>query len=240
MLFLGTAVHVDWTNLPLKPLFLPMVARLTFQLAGAETERTMGLAGAPVAIPLETGPGATVGKPAELEVVRPSGEVVRVRESERGQGGGAVRYADTHEAGVYLVKQLDRNPPKPFAFAVNIDPAESDPAALTSTELQSRFGKQPLFFCAEPAELAQTMQRLHEGTSLWEFFLAAVLIALVLEVFVANRGAAAAMTAQPSPAAPGLQPPSIRPETVSAPAGDELHGFLQGLEQTAAEARLKD
>ncbi len=240
VLFLGTAVHVDWTNLPLKPLFLPMVARLTFQLAGAETERTMGLAGAPVAIPLETGPGATVGKPAELEVVRPSGEVVRVRESERGQGGGAVRYADTHEAGVYLVKQLDRNPPKPFAFAVNIDPAESDPAALTSTELQSRFGKQPLFFCAEPAELAQTMQRLHEGTSLWEFFLAAVLIALVLEVFVANRGAAAAMTAQPSPAAPGLQPPSIRPETVSAPAGDELHGFLQGLEQTAAEARLKD
>ncbi|HKI19259.1 MAG TPA: BatA domain-containing protein, partial [Isosphaeraceae bacterium] len=34
VLFLGTAVHVDWTNLPLKPLFLPMVARLTFHLAG--------------------------------------------------------------------------------------------------------------------------------------------------------------------------------------------------------------
>ena len=41
-------VHVDWTNLPLKPLFLPLLARLTFHLAGAETERTMGLAGAPV------------------------------------------------------------------------------------------------------------------------------------------------------------------------------------------------
>ena len=31
------------------------------------------------------------------------------------------------------------------------------------------------------------MQRLREGTSLWEWFLAAVLIGLVLEVFLANR-----------------------------------------------------
>ncbi len=153
-----------------------------------------------------------------------------------------MRYADTHEAGVYLVKQLDRNPPKPFAFAVNIDPAESDPAAITLPDLKARFGKQPLLFCAEPAELAQTMQRLHEGTSLWDFFLAAVLIVLVLEVFVANRGAAAAaaMTAQPSTAVPGSKPPSVRPEPVAAPPADELHGFLQGLEQTAAEGRLKD
>jgi len=239
VLFLGTAVHVDWTNLPLKPLFLPLVARLTFHLAGAETERTMGLAGAPVAIPLETGPGATSGKAAELEVVRPSGEVVRVRERESDQAGRTVRYADTYEAGVYLVRQLDRNPPKPFAFAVNIDPAESDPATLARAELQSRFGKQPLLFCAEPAELAETMQRLHEGTSLWEWFLAAVLIGLVLEVFVANRGAAAA-AAQPSPPAPISQPPSVQPESGSPPPSDELHGFLQGLEQTAVDGRLRD
>ena len=43
VLLLGTGVHVDWTNLPLKPLFLPLLARLTLHLAGAETERTMGL-----------------------------------------------------------------------------------------------------------------------------------------------------------------------------------------------------
>ena len=51
MLLLGTGVHVDWTNLPLKPLFLPLLARLTLHLAGAENERTMGLAGAPVPLP---------------------------------------------------------------------------------------------------------------------------------------------------------------------------------------------
>ena len=61
VLLLGAAVHVDWTNLPLKPLFLPLLARLTFRLAGAEAERTMGLAGAPVTLSLgkgnQPGPG---------------------------------------------------------------------------------------------------------------------------------------------------------------------------------------
>ncbi len=238
VLFLGTAVHVDWTNLPLKPIFLPLVARLTFQLAGAGTERPMGLAGAPVAIPLETGPGTTSTKPTELEVVRPSGEVVRVREGN--QTGRTVRYADTHEAGVYLVRQIDGHPPKTIAFAVNIDPAESDPATLSGAELQSRFGKQPLLFCAEPADLTATIERLHEGISLWEWFLCAVLIGLVLEVFVANRVSAAAPSAQPSPAAPISHPSPARAEPISAPPGDELHGFLQGLEESAAEGSVGD
>ena len=34
VLLLGTGVHVDWTNLPLKPIFLPLLARLTLHLAG--------------------------------------------------------------------------------------------------------------------------------------------------------------------------------------------------------------
>jgi len=230
VVLLGTAAHVDWTNLPLKPLFLPFVARLAFRLAGAETERTMGLAGAPVAIPMETGAGTASGQPAELEVVRPSGEVVRVRATEG--AAGSARYSDTHEAGVYLVRQLNRNPPKLSAFAVNIDPAESDPATLTQIELQLRLGKQPMLFCAEPAELAETMRRLHEGASLWEWFLAAVLIGLVLAVFVANRGTASAT--QPGLAVRNLQPPSVAVQPASAPPADELHGFLQGLEQRAS------
>ena len=41
VLLLGTAVHGDWTNLPVKPIFLPLITRLTFELAGTDTERTM-------------------------------------------------------------------------------------------------------------------------------------------------------------------------------------------------------
>ena len=112
---------------------------------------------------------------------------MRVRKTDQDASGW--HYADTHEAGVYLVRQVNRKPPKQMAFAVNLDPAESDPSTVTPADLQARFGKRPLLFCDNPDALAVTIERLREGTSLWEWFLAAVLVFLVLEVFLANRGA---------------------------------------------------
>ena len=239
VLLLGTGVHVDdWTNLPLKPLFLPLLARLTLHLAGAETG-TMGLAGAPVRLPLGRGKVQDQAGEPEVEIVRPSGEVVRFRKADQDADGW--RYTGTHEAGVYLVRQVNRKPPKQMAFAVNIDPAESDPATLTQAELQARLGTRPLLFCANPNDLAGTIERLREGTSLWEWFLAAVLIALVLEVFLANRGAAA-QAAQARPET-STRPPSLA-LTSSGPAGaaapDDVRRFLESLQQNAARPSLRE
>ena len=239
VLLLGAGAHVDWTNLPLKPLFLPLLARLTLHLAGAETERTMGLAGAPVRLPLGRGKVQDQSGEPEVEIVRPSGEVVRVPKAEKDADGW--RYSDTHEAGVYLVRQVNRIPPKQVAFAVNIDPAESDPATVTQAELQARFRTRPLLFCADPGDLAGTIERLREGTSLWEWFLAAVLICLVLEVFLANRGAAA-LAARASPDT--LTRPQPMQSSSSGPVGaaahDDVRGFLETLQQNAATPSLRE
>src|SRR5208337_2607537 len=240
VLLLGTGVHVDWTNLPLKPLFLPLLARLTLHLAVAETERTMGLAGAPVRLPLGRGKVHDQAGEPEIEIVRPSGEVVRVRKADQDADG--LRYFDTHEAGVYLVRQVNRKPPKQMAFAVNIDPAESDPATVTPAELQARFGTRPLLFCENPSELAGTIERLREGTSLWEWFLAAVLIFLVLEVFLANRGAAAlpvqagadTLTRPQSTAGPTLTEPD------GAAVNEDVRGFLESLQHDAAAPGMRE
>jgi hypothetical protein len=93
-----------------------------------------------------------------------------------------------------------------MAFAVNIDPAESDPASLTRQELEARFGKRPLNFCENPGDLAETIHRLREGTSLWNWFLAAVLVGLVFEVLLANRKASQAAGGQ-------LPQPNRRPRS---------------------------
>ncbi len=231
VLLLGTGVHVDWTNLPVKPIFLPLLTRLTFHLAGTETERTMALAGAPVAIPLGSGTGPATARNVEIDVVRPSGEVVRVREP--GQASGILRYADTHEAGSYLARQVDRKPAKQFGFAINIDPAEVDPATITREELQARLGEGNLLWCEGPAHLADTVRRLREGTSLWEWFLAAVLIGLVFEVFLANRRGVADQTAIAA-AAPVSSQGALPSEPIQAAADDELRGFLEHLGQDAA------
>jgi hypothetical protein len=180
VLLLTTAVQGGWTNLPLRPLFLPLVARLTFHLAGAEVERGQVTVGAPLVVPL----GRQAGRP-EVEVVRPSGEVLRVHDAEA--GAPVFRYADTHEPGVYLLRVLGGPPGREFVFAVNVDPEECDPAVLTPAELKERFGRRPLVVCEAPEGLAGTVRRLREGTGLGEVFLAAVLAGLVLETLLANR-----------------------------------------------------
>lgn len=149
------------------------------------------------------------------------------------QTSGTFRYADTHEVGNYMARLVNRNPAKLFGFAVNIDPAEVEPATTTRQELQARFGKRPLLNCESPADLADTIRRLREGTSLWEWFLTAVLIALVLEVFLANRGALAAQPPVPAILPAGAQPESSPEPTRVSPEG-ELRDFLEHLGQDSS------
>ena len=131
-----------------------------------------------------------------------------------------------------------------MAFAVNIDPAESDPATLTGPELRARFGTRPLLVCESPEQLAETMQRLREGTSLWEWFLAAVLIGLVLEVFLANRRSGPAADHAGTRAGGAIPVQSAAPgsaslETVATTAGDDVRGFLESLQQEASRPNLR-
>jgi hypothetical protein len=176
---LGTSVHVDWTNLPLRPIFLPLVSRLTFYLAGAEATQPHLAAGTPLVVPLAGG-----GKPT-IEITRPTGETIRldVDDTQR----TAFRYADTYDTGVYEVQLSDVARRQKMAFALNLDPAETAPAIMSHDALRQRFGEAPLVFCEVPTDLASTIRALREGESLLELFLIAVLIALVGEAFVANR-----------------------------------------------------
>jgi hypothetical protein len=180
VLLLGTGLHVEWTNLPLKPIFLPLLARLTFHLAGMQADRSGVLVGAPLVVPL-----GNQETPADMDIVRPSGEVLRVRPEDA--GAHSIRYADTHEVGIYLVRVGEAQEQKQYVFAVNCDPEESDSAELTSEEVKARFGQRPLLICDKPEEVAGTIHRLREGKSLWEAFLWAVLAGLVVEAFLANR-----------------------------------------------------
>jgi hypothetical protein len=192
VLLLGTGAHVDWTNLPLRPIFLPLMARLTFRLAGAETESTQALAGAPLVVPLPAG-----AESAEVEITTPAGEILRVQAKNSGRG---FRYADTHEVGTYLFRLLNAKEARPLAFAVNGDPDESDAATLTAEELTRRLGREVLVYVENPEEVTSTVRRLREGESLWSLFLAAALACLMLEAYIANcRGR------KP----PGAEPPAL-------------------------------
>jgi hypothetical protein len=181
---LGTSGHIDWTNLPLRPIFMPLLAQLTFDLAGAERARHQALAGAPIVIPFDE-----EIRPRGVEVLPPSGATIRLSldEDAEGKRPEEFRYADTHDVGIYLLRLLEAVRPTQYAYSVNVDPDESSPAKITREELEQRFGSTPLVFAEDPDDLSSTFQWLREGTSLWGLFLSAVLVALVFETFISNR-----------------------------------------------------
>jgi hypothetical protein len=234
VLFLATGLTADWSNLPLKPLFLPLLARLTFHLAGVEADRPPVIAGSPATIPLGSGPARAGAVP--VEVVRPSGEVVRLRPLP--EDGPILRYAETHDVGIYLFRvgrDAAARSEMPLPVAVNIDPGESDPTTLTREEIQARFPAHKLVYCERPEAVTGTLQRLHEGTSLWESVLAIVLIVLVFEAFLANGGP---QTLSPWETVPeGQVRASAQPGATAsqenavptAPAADDVMEYLRNL-----------
>jgi hypothetical protein len=183
VLMWGTSTHVGWSNAPLRPIFLPLWARLAFHLAGAEQSRHEALAGAPLVLRLEQEP-----HPVGVEVLAPSGETLRLASKDAPDAKGQVfRYDDTHEVGVYVLRLLDASHPAQIAYSVNVDPDESDPTKIDRVELQERFGRTPLVFAENPDDLSGTFKWLREGKSLWGLFLTAVLVGLVFETFLSNR-----------------------------------------------------
>jgi hypothetical protein len=181
-LMLGTGVHVAWSNLPLRPVFLPLIARLIFHLADIEQTRRSAIAGRPLVLefPEET-------HPLGVELILPSGETFRLKtEGRQGEPGQIFHYADTHEIGNYLLRPLDSARPTQLAYSVNFDPDEADPVKLSHKELQEQLAPTPMLFAENPDDLSSTFASLREGKSLLGLFLTAVLIALVGETLLSN------------------------------------------------------
>jgi len=183
VLMWGSGVHVAWSNVPLRKIFMPLFAQLTFHLAGAEQARHEAFAGTPLMLHFDQ-----QSHPLGVEVLPPSGETLRLNTKDAPDGKGQIfRYADTHEIGVYVLRLLEATRPTQIAYAVNVDPAEADPAKIEPAELQQRLGRTPLVLADNPDDLSATFLLLREGKSLWSLFLAAVLIGLVFETFLSNR-----------------------------------------------------
>jgi hypothetical protein len=183
VVMLATSGHVGWSNFPLRPLFLPLLARMTFQFAGAEQTRHTALAGLPLVVPLDE-----KLRSSSAEIQPPSGTVNRFKlVDEKGQRLKEFRYPDTDEIGIYLVRLLGGAKPVEIAYSVNVDPEESNPAKIDHDELMKRFGKTPLVFADDPEHLDNVFKLLREGKSLWGMFLTAVLVVLIFETLVSNR-----------------------------------------------------
>ncbi|HBT75435.1 MAG TPA: hypothetical protein DEB39_00595, partial [Planctomycetaceae bacterium] len=185
---LGANVHVSWTNLPLKHIFVPMINQMVFQLAGIEQTRLQTTAGNPLTFTFKEDE-----TPTTVEIIPPTGAVER-HELAKLAGvktvDGKTRqfmYDGTYQIGVYLLRPLDIRRQMQIPFSVNIDPNEIDAAVMDEAGFKKMFADTPLVFTKPGDAMDSTFDQLKSGTGLWDFFLVLVLIGLVVESFVSNR-----------------------------------------------------
>lgn len=129
-LLVATSLDADFTDLPLRPGFLPLLVSLVREAAGAlAVARSHVTPGEVINIPLAK-------RTAELEITLPDGQIERVTAK---PGQRTLAFAATLAIGAYRIRGVDRDSPGEFvprgAFVVRAPAAESDltPGPLPQT-----------------------------------------------------------------------------------------------------------
>jgi len=179
--FLWTiAATTDSSNLPVNNIFLPLMHQSVHHLSGTRDTVRDFIVGHPARLTLESEPPGGV-----LKVVSPSKKELEAQVVGRGEGYSAT-VIETEEPGVYESVPVDDEGGR-LNFVVNLDPLESEMAALSEEELADRLPLKRLILVERLEELGEIVQAMREGIQLWNFFLVAVVLLALTECFVANK-----------------------------------------------------
>jgi hypothetical protein len=136
VILLSSTVDREWTDLPIRPGFLPLMQECARRLVGGSDS--------------EAAPALLAGQPRELvmaaddrrlEVTRPDGSVWVTRNESPGIGR-TVTFLDTDEPGIYRVRAAGPDgslaPRAADSFVVNLDTRESNPKLLAPDKRPDR------------------------------------------------------------------------------------------------------
>ena len=172
VVLLTTTVDREWTDLPIRTGFLPLLRETLRHLVGASDDDASAtlLVGEPRVL-------SFMGDAQALEVTRPDGSVWIAR---REQTGNSLVYSSTDQIGLYRARVA--GPDGSFVaqdtqdFAVNLDPRESDPARLAPD-------KRPDRIVATSLGAAHPKHRIE----LWHALAALVIALLLVESLLSLR-----------------------------------------------------
>jgi len=169
----NTALDADWSNIPMRPFYLPLLQRLTVYLASTIYPPRNLDTGKPIAAFL---PAADVDKNTTL--LKPDGDVAEVKVVRKGSLGVA-EFTRTQRPGLYTL-----TPPSGSAihYVVNANRAESDPGKLSEQEITDLAKSHQVLLVRSSAEYKQHEQKRRFGTELWKPLLWALLIFFIAEM----------------------------------------------------------
>ncbi len=165
----------DWSNLPMRPFYLPLMQQLVTYLASKVHPSRNVDVGKPLVAFL---PVAEAGKKALL--TDPDGKASEVVVSNRGTRG-VVEFAQTQRLGLYV---LDTPGGSRIHFVVNTDRRESDLRQLDEKELQAVAKSMGASVVTSWAEYRQMDQQRRYGQEVWQMLLVGVLVFIFLEMLL--------------------------------------------------------
>ena len=171
-------IDADWSNIPMRPFYLPLLQRLTIYLAStAFPPRNLDVSKPLVGFFL----AADAGKKAAL--ILPDGatrEVPIVKKGER----GVVEFGQTQRPGLYT---LSAPGGAPTHFVVNASRRESDLQKLTDNEIADFAKSHGVSLVHSGAEYKQLDHTRRYGMEFWRPLLWALLVFVFLEIFLQQR-----------------------------------------------------
>ncbi|MCF7805740.1 MAG: BatA domain-containing protein [Candidatus Marinimicrobia bacterium] len=169
----STAASLEWTDLPRRGLFIPLMVRASFYLSGTESRyENQLLTGEPIEYRIKD---ADVGN--QLTLITPSGQsvVLPVRR-------GTVEYTAATVPGQYGLYDGEN---LLATFSVNIPESERDMARMTRNDWQIIFGEQfgALLQPGTSAGELQTAGLVH-GTPLWQWLFVLAIFCIAGEMLL--------------------------------------------------------
>jgi hypothetical protein len=168
----------EWSNLPLKPAYLPLAQQLVTYLASRfEPPRNLDV-GHPLVAAL---PSALAGN--TLQLTDPGGARHAVTAAEHGSRS-LVRYENTRRPGLYILELPDGTP---IHYVVNASRAESELARLGADEIRDVAAAMGAQVVASLEELTRLGERRRFGREFWRPLLGVLLALLFAELFLQQR-----------------------------------------------------
>ena len=178
----ATALDADWSNLPMRPFYLPLLQRLSVYLASTVYPPRNLAAGEPLIAFL---PASDAGRKASIAT--PDGSTIEVSVQKKADRG-VVEFGKTQRPGLYALKP----PAGPtIHYVVNASRRESDLAKLSSTEMAELARQHGVALVHSTAEYKRLDHRRRYGRELWKPLLWAILAVIFLELVLQQRFARA-------------------------------------------------
>ena len=180
VMMITTTADRDWTNLPLRRTFVPLVHKMVKYMCGRQAASQAYKVGDEVKFV-----GLRKYQGDEVKVTTPNGITSTVR-LEAADSYAIGTFSDTLEPGLYKVASKHKDFTNSSGFSVNPDVRESDMTMIAVEKLEAEFKGLDVVVLASPGQTVTTVTESREGWKLWPLLFKLGLLFFCLEILVAN------------------------------------------------------